>query len=157
MIRDWIRAELRQRRHHPEFRIAPSDPGLFTRLLAAARDPADPGPLALAATNLWRAQRRLAQPGGDPAQARQSGRYLQRCRDALVDAGLVVRDHDGEQFHSGRSLEVLVFSDDPALTTETVIETVRPSIFLHDQRIQMGQVIVGCPAQPDATPGGSHA
>jgi hypothetical protein len=86
-------------------------------------------------------------------QARQAGRYLRQCEEALSDAGLVVRDHDGETFRPGRSLEVLVRHDDPTLTTETVLETVRPSIYRGDRRIQMGQVIVGCPSEPGSDTG----
>ncbi|NJP97224.1 hypothetical protein HCN51_48710 [Nonomuraea sp. FMUSA5-5] len=100
--------------------------------------------LATAATNLWRAERKLATRGKD-ATSRQAGRYLRTTRQALAEAGLVVQDHDGEAFHSGRSIEVLLFQDDPSLTEETVLETVRPSIYLRDRHIQMGQVIVGCP------------
>ncbi|GAA2428801.1 hypothetical protein [Streptomyces macrosporus] len=110
--------------------------------------------LAEAATNLWRARRRLAQDGEAPsARSRQTGRYLRACADALANAGVVVQDHDGDPHHPGRSVEVLVFQDDPDLTTETVLQTVRPSVYLGDRRIQMGQVIVGCPVTPaDAPP-----
>jgi hypothetical protein len=166
---------LRQRRHHRAFRIAPPlwDEPLrehLGRLLAEivqlsqperAAEPAearqrqrvvepsfvDEKALAEAATNLWRAQRRLDQPGEDSAaRGRQAGRFLRTCREALVEAGLDVQEHDGDAFHPGRSLEVLAFQDDASLATETVLETVRPSIYFRGRRIQMGQVIVGCPA-----------
>lgn len=171
-----LRENLRQRRQHRAFRIAPPrwsedqcaelDDLLvaLTALAEAATGDADaahevqetadaPGEtvadkaLAEAATNLWRAQRKLS--GGEPStQNRQAGRYLRTCREALTDAGLVVQDHEGDTFHPGRSVEVLVYEDDPSLTVETVLETVRPSIYYRDRRIQMGQVIVG---QPPAT------
>ncbi|HEX8343864.1 MAG TPA: hypothetical protein VF657_03860 [Actinoplanes sp.] len=168
-----IRAGLRQRRHHPAFRIPPPawQPDqrdrlrrLLTELDAVVASvpgrepPLDTKGLALAATNLWRGQQRLARdPHDDTALVRQSGRYLRMCRDALLDVGLEIRDHDGEAFHSGRSLEVLAFEDDPAVSAETVIDTVRPSVLLHGQRIQVGQVIVGCPVKTDDTQGGDHA
>ncbi|MFC4009978.1 hypothetical protein ACFOY2_22305 [Nonomuraea purpurea] len=171
-----MREELRQRRHHRSFRIPPPSwddevTEQLERLLATAATHTEPVPppdekapaatraepvppldekaLAAAATNLWRAERRLARKDEDsPAKSRQAGRFLRTTRGALAEAGLVVQDHDGEQFHSGRSLEVLLFQDDPSLATETVLETVRPSIYLQDRHIQMGQVIVGCPPQP---------
>ena len=87
-------------------------------------------------------------------QSRQAGRYL-RTAAALTDAGLVVQEHEGDVFHPGRSLEVLVFEEDPALSVETVLETVRPSIYYRDRRIQMGQVIVGRPTSTDQR--GNHA
>ncbi|WP_433796971.1 hypothetical protein [Actinoplanes sp. CA-252034] len=165
---DRLRTELRQRRYHRAFRIPPPTwpvtrhdrlAALIAELDAAAAEPdLDTRSLATAATNLWRARRRLAQQAGDDgAQARQAGRYLRMCQEALTDAGLVVRDHDGETFHSGRSLEALVFNDDENVITETVTETVRPSVFLREERIQMGQVIVGCPVKTESTPGSGNA
>ena len=174
-----LRDELRQRRHHRAFRIAPppADDALreqLRRLLTKIPQPAEQPPaeqppaeqpraeqpsaqqppareldeksLAEAATNVWRAQRRLARDGeASSARDRQAGRYLLACRDALTDAGMVIQEHDGDTYHPGRSIEVLVFHEEPTLTAEVVLETVRPTIYLHDRRIQMGQVIVGRP------------
>jgi hypothetical protein len=171
------RENLRQRRQHRAFRIAEPRwseeqcaelDGLLVALTALAEAAASEADathrvqettggsadetvadkaLAEAATNLWRAQRKLS--GGEPStQNRQAGRYLRTCREALTDAGLVVQDHEGDTFHPGRSVEVLVYEDDLSLTVETVLETVRPTIYYRDRRIQMGQVIVG---QPPAT------
>ncbi|GIG86255.1 hypothetical protein [Plantactinospora endophytica] len=160
-----LREELRQRRHHREFRIAPpiwtdAQRAHLAELLAAVRDakPVEQQPppeapdeaaLATAATNLWRAQRKLGSAGGQPSpRDRQASRYLRTCSEALAGAGLVVQEHDGDVFDSGRELEVLVYQENPALTAEVVIETVRPSVYLHGRLVQMGQVIVGTPAQP---------
>ncbi|MFD5895286.1 hypothetical protein [Streptomyces sp. NPDC060366] len=192
-----LREDLRQRRHHRAFRIAPlpwDEPSReeLERLLASvaasvaavdtaagtgtgtgtdsaadsadsaggpggdggpqlpgADDPLDAKALADAATNLWRAQRRLTRQGeAASSRSRQTGRYLRSCREALDDAGLLVQEHEGDAFHTGRSLEALTFQEDPSLTAETVLETIRPTIYLHGRRIQMGQVIVGCPPAP---------
>ncbi|MFD9948141.1 hypothetical protein ACFWYW_57085 [Nonomuraea sp. NPDC059023] len=153
-----IRAELGQRGHHRAFRIpAPAWEDELGRLLAAATTNASPPDekapdekaLAAAATNLWRAERRLARRDEKPTTAtHQAGRYVRATRSLLAEAGLVVQDHDGEPFHSGLALEVMLFQDDPSLTAETILETVRPSIYLMDRHIQMGQVIVGCPLPP---------
>ncbi|MEU5567688.1 hypothetical protein [Micromonospora musae] len=175
-----LREELRQRRHHPAFRIsAPvwteQQCGQIEALLAQAQaatptQPPDPvaeaapdesvavtpaqpdeTALATAATNLWRAERKLTPPGERPSpRDRQAARYLRTCSEALADAGLVLQDHDGDAFNPGRALEVLVYQENPALTAETVLETVRPSVYLHGRLVQMGQVIVGTPSQsPD--------
>ncbi|TDD54110.1 hypothetical protein E1286_06310 [Nonomuraea terrae] len=159
-----MREDLRQRRHHRSFRIPPPDwdeelVEHVERLLATIVPPEEPPPpldekaLAAAATSLWRAERRLTKQDDDsPAKSRQAGRFVRTTRTALAEAGLVVQDHDGEQFHPGRALEVLLFQEDPSLDTETVLETVQPSIYLNDRHIQMGQVIVGCPPQPSSGP-----
>lgn len=164
-----LREDLQQRRHHRAFRIAPlpsDDPSReeLARLLASvAASVTDPGveqqasvespleekALAEAATNLWRAQRRLTRQGEEAStRSRQTGRYLRSCREALDEAGLLVQEHEGDAFHAGRSLEALAFEDDPSLEADTVRETIRPTIYLHGRRIQMGQVIVGCPPKP---------
>ncbi|PZS33939.1 MAG: hypothetical protein DLM59_05610 [Pseudonocardiales bacterium] len=165
-------AALRQRRHHREFRIGPPawDDVQRARLeqivamLSAAAAPAPPeqpvpevpapdapapldeGTLAGTATYLWRAQQKL-DSADEPAskQARQAGRYLRTARQALAGLGVVIQDHDNLAFHSGLALEVLVFQEDPALPSEVVLETVRPSVYFRDRLIQMGQVIVGGP------------
>ena len=155
---DALLVELRQLRQPRAFRIDGTS-AFRDSLLADDKPPPDKPPpddkppldeksLADAATNLWRAQRRLAR--GDGPRDRQTGRYLLTCREALTDAGLVVQDHDGDAYHPGRSLEVLAFQEEPGATAEVVMETVRPTVYLLDRRIQMGQVIVAVPS--DRTP-----
>jgi hypothetical protein len=169
-------AGFRQWRQHKAFRIAAPDWSAaydelergLAELEVASAEPvegaeADDGALAEAATNLWRARRKLAQ--GNDGQGKQAARYLRTCADALAAAGLTVQDHDGEPFHAGRSVDVLLYSDDPGVTVETVAETVRPAVYHHDRRIQTAQVIVAVPAgagnnpvnQPEDSAGNSSA
>lgn len=167
---------LRQLRYHRQFRIAQPEWGAAerTRLRQLTEhlseiaqqgntsrpdgQALDEAALAEAATNLWRARKKIAQSATtDSRTVRQVNRYLRTAHDALDNAGLVVQDHDDEEFHPGLSLEVLAFHEDPALGVETVRDTIRPSIYLlpariperprKGKRIQMGQVIVGCPAK----------
>ncbi|TDD62220.1 hypothetical protein E1263_04935 [Kribbella antibiotica] len=156
-MRTWFR----QWRQHREIRIAePSFSEEQCRELAELaalldRIPVEaPGPeedtkaLAEAATSLWRAQRKLTQAGRS-AENRQTGRYLRTCAEALAAAGLVVQEHDGTAFSAGRALDVLVYQDDPGVSEETIVETVRPSVYYHDQQIQRGEVIVARPTTED--------
>lgn len=159
-----LRAELRQRRQHRAFRIAPTQDApmlaeldrLLTDLRAVApaepaapddgQRPMDEKGLAEAATSLWRAQRKLAQDqDGASRYSRSARQYLGLCRDALNGIGLVVQDHDGDPYHPGHRLEVISFEDDPAAETERVVRTVRPSIYFQDRHIQTGQVVVAGP------------
>lgn len=142
-----------QRRYHRQFRIAaPQWPDPFSLSALIEQSTPDTKPqmddkdLAEAATNLWRARRRLARLAEeDSREAKRVGRYLQATQRALDEAGLMIQDHDGTEFHHGLSLEVLLTQPDPALRQEIVQETVRPTVYLAGRRIQMGQVIVGCP------------
>jgi hypothetical protein len=159
-VRDWS-AELRQRGQHRAFRVPQAvwDTAAQARIVALlAVHPAAPAPtpgpapgtaeLAAAATNLWAARRRLAHGDGG-ASLRQTGRYLRNCAEALAASGLVVQDHDGDLYHPGLALEVVEWVEDPALERETVVRTVRPTIYLHDASIRTGAVIVGHPADGD--------
>ncbi|WP_053732669.1 hypothetical protein [Nocardia sp. NRRL S-836] len=151
-----------QRRYHRQFRIAaPRWPDPFSLSALVEQSTTDTGPplddkdLAEAATNLWRARRRLGRLAEeDGREAKRVGRYLQATQRALDEAGLTIQDHDGTDFHPGLSLEVLLTQPDPELSREVVRETVRPTVYLAGKRIQMGQVIVGCPGdtkgEPDA-------
>lgn len=127
--------------------------GSVTAAGPAEEQPLDAKALADAATNLWRAQRRLNRQGeAATSRSRQTSRYLRSCREALDEAGLLVQEHEGDAFHAGLSLEALTFEEDPSLTAETVLETIRPTIYLNGRRIQMGQVIVGSPPAPPPAP-----
>ncbi|MFJ9031533.1 hypothetical protein ACIRQP_24035 [Streptomyces sp. NPDC102274] len=172
-VRRRVRDALAQLRHPPEFRVPPpflepaqaewvtavlAEAEAAEALAAQARTPDGAGRDALlgAAIGIWRALRKLDKGGGtgtlSAADLRQVRRQVQTSRQALADDGLEIQEHDGMAFDSGLSLEVLVFQDEPGLTREVVLETVRPSVYLHGERIQMGQVIVGRPA-PEQTPG----
>ncbi|WP_245685521.1 hypothetical protein [Streptomyces yerevanensis] len=175
-----LRTALGQLKHPPEFRVPPPflDPAQAdwaasvlaeveaaeTLAEQAAGTPGIPdgaGSDALlgAALGIWRALRKLDQGAGplSAAELRQVRRQVHASRQALADDGLEIQEHDGAPFDSGLSLEVLVFEEQPGLTREVVLETVRPSVYFRGERIQMGQVIVGRPAPEDALPVTDHA
>ena len=160
----WWRAALRQRRHHKAFRIP--EPrwdhaarrrfrdllDVLTADLTAAPEHVDAAELpeaelARAATNLWLARRKFHRASdASSREHRQIGRYLAATEEGLRSAGVTLQEHDGQPYDPGFSLEVVAFRVDPALAAETVQETVRPSVYLNDRLIKMGQVIVGTPA-----------
>ncbi|GAA2836377.1 hypothetical protein [Crossiella cryophila] len=165
-----FRAGLRQHRQHRPFRIA--EPAwdaadrtrlteLAAELTAALTSPPPRQPplaereLAVAATNLWKARRKIYRAEADTSrEGRQIARYLRTIQESLDAAGVVIQDHTGTGYHAGLSLEVLAYEEDPAVTGEVVTETVRPSVYVNGQRIQMGQVLVGFP--PADRPGESE-
>lgn len=115
--------------------------------------------LAGIATGLWRARRRMLQPGTDRprSEVRQAFRHVQSTWDALAAAEVVVQDHDGERYGTGLALEVLAFQPDDDLTAEQVLETVRPSVYFRGRTLQVGQVIVGTPGADGHEPEGNEA
>ncbi|MBA9001585.1 hypothetical protein [Thermomonospora cellulosilytica] len=110
--------------------------------------------LAELATNVWRLHTRL---GRDEDTPRIVMRHLEGALDALADAGVEIRDHLGEPYDPGLTLEVLTLQPTPGLGREEVIETLRPSVYFRDRAIQRAEVIVGTPLEPGAPdePGGS--
>ncbi|MCX4094124.1 hypothetical protein [Nocardia sp. alder85J] len=145
----------------PSVAEVPDDTGAVEADVAVgAGTGVDEKALAEAATNLWRAERKLR--SADQSNAvRQAGRYLARCRTALAEAALEIQDYDGERFHPGRDLDVLDYQEDREVAAETVISTVRPTVYFRDKHIQRGQVIVGYPPgdRADGTDpeGGRHS
>jgi hypothetical protein len=107
-------------------------------------EPWDERALAQTVTNLWRARRKVESE--DPAgPMRQVKRHVQTSWDSMAGLGVKVLDHDNEPFDPGLSLDVLAIQPQAGISRQTIIETVRPTIYLNDRRIQVGQVIVGTP------------
>ncbi len=103
--------------------------------------------LADVATGLWRARKNLVVKGSDTPREGMSKvfRHVQSIYDALEVAGMQIRDHTREKWADGRSINVVAFQPMPELSQETIIETIKPSVFYNDKHIQKAQVIVGTP------------
>ncbi|ONH61696.1 hypothetical protein CcI49_05775 [Frankia sp. CcI49] len=139
---------------------APEPPAVAQSENAAAAGTLRSSAVAELATGLWRLRRRLdatpaatgAGAGAGAAGARSGDtRRLQRQLDSLWStlgaAGVEVQDHDRIPYDSGLDLQVLEFQRTTGLTGETVLETLRPSVYLHGQRVQTGEVVVGTPVE----------
>ena len=91
-------------------------------------------------------QKMFDQTTGEPKDdLRHLARHVQVIWERLSELGLQIQDHTGNAFDSGQSLEVLAFQPTRGISRETVIETVRPTVYFGGKRILMGQVIVGTP------------
>lgn len=94
-------------------------------------------------------QKMFDQATGEPkGELRHLARHVEVIWERLSELGLQVQDHTGNAFDSGQSLEVLAFQPTRGISRETVIETVRPTVYFAGKRILMGQVIVGTPDNP---------
>lgn len=105
--------------------------------------------LANVATGLWRLKQKMVQPGTDEPldEMRRAFRHLESLWDIVVQEGVEIRDHTGDLVpESGvYGLKTLAIQPTPGLARQTVIETIKPSIFFQGQMIQMGEVIIGAP------------
>ena len=140
---------LRQRKFPVEFRIPDSYPELpGTKTPEPVPQTSDDPAMADLATNLWRVGKKLnAEQNGDATRGRRlASRHAQAAQESLAEAGVQIQDHDGMPFHPGLSLDVIAYEPRPGTVSETVVETVRPSVYRGGRCIQIGQVIV---AQPE--------
>lgn len=164
---DW-RGALRQALQPREFRITaaalPADwLALLERRLqppaAAVPAPAPKGDehtrdreqlrlLADLATGLWRLRPRLLEPGTtQPREGlKRAWRDVEALGDLLAGAGVRVIDHTGQDYDPGQVLEVAARVPVPGLRRDRVQETVRPTVYVGDRHVQVGQVLVETPA-----------
>lgn len=103
--------------------------------------------LADLVTGLWRLREKMldGETGKPLDEMRRAFRHLEACWDILAQAGVQVQDHSRSQYDPGISLKVVAFQPTPGLDCETVIETLKPTVYLNGQRIQLGEVVVGTP------------
>jgi hypothetical protein len=103
--------------------------------------------LADVGTGLWRLRQKMTQPGTDKPleEMRRAYRHFESVWDALERDGVKIYDHTGEDFDAGRSIKVLAYQPTAGLSRERVTETIKPTIYVNDERVQMGEVIVGTP------------
>jgi hypothetical protein len=104
--------------------------------------------LADVATGVWRVRRRLG--AGQAAQPvpdlRRLIRDVEALWDALAQAGVQVLDHTGAVYDPAEAVQVTAFQPASGLDRERVLETLRPTIYFGGEWIQMGEVVVGTPA-----------
>ena len=103
--------------------------------------------LANVATGLWRLRKKMIDPDtNQPFESmRRAYRHFESVWDALTQEGLVVTDHTGSLFDSGLAIRVLAFQPVRGLAREQVLETIKPSVYFRNRRLQVGEVIVGRP------------
>jgi hypothetical protein len=98
------------------------------------------------ATELWRLKTKMTDSEEQPKQeTRKIFRHVAAGLDVLSEVGVEVQNHTGLLYRSGLSVETLAFQPTTEVARETVIETIRPSVYLNNRQIQQGQVIVGTP------------
>jgi len=155
-----IFASLRQYRYPKVFRIHPEsslatmveiESSLSAIAAELASDPktstqdADTkkvlGQLAIYA---WRVQQNAQRDKQEKIQ-----RHVGRLIDTLSAYGITLLDKVGEAYDPGMAMEVLSSEPTLGITRPTILETIQPMVLLHDQVLQVAQVIVGVPSEED--------
>lgn len=107
--------------------------------------------LAALATHVWRAKGKLVDPttGQPNEETRRAYRHVQAAFDTFAQMGLTMNDWIDQPFDPGLPVKVLTFQPMPKIMRDTVVEAVRPTVIWKDQLLQLGEVVVGIPANPE--------
>lgn len=105
--------------------------------------------LATIGTNVWRLRQRVdvATRSGVGEEVAKMHRNIDGIWDALTDLGVEIKDRLNEQFDYGMPEKVICVEPRPGLGRETVVETLRPTIYVKRQIIQQGEIVVGKPIE----------
>ena len=113
--------------------------------------------MAALATQAWRMTRSVIDPSTkepretlDARECRGVTRSLKVIMDELGAFGITITDRTGETYDEGLEEKVIQGIEREDLRRPEIIETIKPSIFLHQKSIQIGDVIVGIPSQKDS-------
>lgn len=95
----------------------------------------------------WRLKKKMTDPKNQQPfeEMSKAYRHLESIILTLEKEGIEIKDHDGQAFDSGLSIKSLAFQPTPGIKDETMIETIKPSVYYMGERIVMGEVIVGTP------------
>jgi hypothetical protein len=103
--------------------------------------------LAVVATNAWKARAKMVDEAGEPREEmKRIFRHVEAMLVALMEVGLKIKDHIGEAFDYGMPLRVITTQPTAGLARETVIETIKPTIYWRQRIIQTGEVVIATPA-----------
>lgn len=108
-------------------------------------EPAAARLLADLATGMWRLRRRLLELSAGNDGLRRPLRDAEQLLERLREDGIEVQDHTGAAYDATLSLTVAAFEPKPGLERESVLETLKPTVYHRGNRIQIGEVIVGMP------------
>lgn len=97
--------------------------------------------------SLWRLEKKLIKPGSDQPLEEMARAYssLTSIWNALIQAGVTVREHTGLVNDSGLPISVIGYQEIPGISKPKIIETIKPTVYLQGNPVQYGEVIVGIP------------
>lgn len=102
---------------------------------------------ATIATNAWRAKGKMivSDTGETKEEMKRVYRHIEAIIEALTQIGVMTIDPVGRAYDSGMALTVVSFEPTPGLSSEEIMETIKPSVAWQGRLIQIGEVIVGTP------------
>ena len=106
------------------------------------------------AVHAWRARRRMTDKhtGEVKDEHKATHRSIEGIIASLQGIGFELRDREGEGYDFGLPEKVIASEKRSGISREIVAETIRPSIFYHDQLIKPGEIIIATPEEATTTP-----
>ena len=101
------------------------------------------------AIEIWRLEKRIEKSKerckGEGEASIAISDQVQRIKDIFVKQEIEIKEHTGEVYNDGLSLNVLHFDEIETIPEgiERIIETVKPSVYYKGKIIHNGEVIVG--------------
>lgn len=153
---------LRQFMYPPEFRISPMKPYDLNTILKVVANLPDKGLsttiseesirfLSDLSLSLWRLEKKMTKPGTNQPLDGMLHAYssLTSIWNILIQAGVTVREHTGLLYEPGLPLAVIGYESNSEILEPTIIKTIKPTVYLHGNPVQYGEVIVGLPQGKD--------
>lgn len=103
--------------------------------------------MTLVCNGIWRIQQNVNLSIKEQSTSRllRTKRHVDTLVEQIGTLGYSFKDHTGEVYDTGNKIMVLSTEPTEGLTSEKVIETVKPSVFYKGELLQSGEVIVGTP------------
>lgn len=103
--------------------------------------------IAEIATNVWKAKAKMVDSSSGEVrdEMKRVYRHIESILESLHEMGLEVKDHTGDAFDYGLPLKVVTTQPTQGIIRESVIETIKPTIYWQQQIIQMGEVVIATP------------
>gem|GEM_PF-793529 len=98
-------------------------------------------------TGIWRIRRKIEGLSRMPREIRDAMYSLESMWMSMSEGGVEIVDHMGT-IPSAREAKIIETRNVPGLAREQVIETIKPTILLRGELVQLGEVIMGKPASP---------
>ncbi len=153
---------LRQFLYPPEFRINPIKSFDLNTILKVVANLPDKG-LSLTISeesirflsdlsiSLWRLEKKMVKPGTDQPLEEMSHAYssLASIWNILIQAGVSVREYTGLSYDPGLPLVAIGYQVITRISKPKIVETIKPTVYLHGNPVQYGEIIVGTPPRKD--------
>ncbi len=147
---------LRQFFYPPEFRINTIKPYDLNTILKVVANLPDKGLSSTISEEsirflsdlslcLWRLEKKMTKPGTDEPLEEMSNAFssLTSVWNILIQSGVSVREHTGLVFDSGLPLKVIGYQEILGMSEPKIIETIKPTVYLHGNPVEYGEVIIG--------------